>query len=118
MKAADMSIAGFGGSPVNLPVGIDDSFRYWRGASGARYLFTEIPPHQIQEYRETVIMVVDSRRRAAPKLTFLGEVDEAGSNHAAALARHRPTLRAFVHLLADDPARRREIIDDLSRAAA
>ncbi|MEM1047579.1 MAG: hypothetical protein AAGL24_15580 [Pseudomonadota bacterium] len=111
--------------PNGRRLNIDDAgrlaeqFRYWHGASGARYVFTEIDVQEIDDYPETVVLVLDARRRSALRLAYLGEIDCASETPDQALAEARDTssMRAFVHLLAETPERRQQVIADLAAAA-
>lgn len=99
--------------------GLADKFRYWLGASGDRYVFTEIDLNEIDEYTETVVLLMDARRRTGLRLAYLGEAGSrsADQSRTLAAAKRSKSIRAFVHLLAEDADRRRHIIADLAAAA-
>lgn len=99
--------------------GLADKFRYWHGASGDRYVFTEIDLNEIDEYTETVVLLMDARRRSGLKLAYLGEADciNATQTRLLAAAKRSKFVRAFIHLLAKDADRRKHIIADLAAAA-
>ena len=110
------------GAPLDIDCGdgLADNFRYWRGASGAKYVFTEIDLNEVGDYTETVVMLLDARRRpSGPKLAYLGEAESARIDPTgkSAAANRKSSMRAFVHLLAEDADRRRQIIADLAAAA-
>lgn len=104
---------------LELSDGLAGRFRYWHGASGQRYVFTEIDPGEIADYPDTVVMLVEAPSRMPAKLAFLGEVGACRNDLAAALAaRSRNSrLRAFIHFLADNSDRRRQVIADLAALA-
>lgn len=100
-------------------IGLNERYRYWRGASGRRYLFTLVPIDSIEDFREAVVMFVSNTRQRADKVLWVGAVDKGGVDKAEKLAhrkRGRPIKQAFIHLLATDPEERRAIIDDLAMA--
>jgi hypothetical protein len=99
--------------------GIIGRFRYWQGASGQRYMFTEIDPDEVADYPDTVLLLVEARSRKPAKLAFLGEVGASCSDLAAMLAAggRNARLRAFIHFLADNSDRRRQVIADLAALA-
>ena len=103
---------------IELDDGIVDLFRYWDGASGTRYVFTEIDPGDIADYPDTVVMLVEGRRRAPSKLRFLGEAGAWWAQHGqAALTKFkRQRLRAFIHFIAESAEGRRKVIADLAAA--
>jgi len=110
------------GAPLDIDCGggLADNFRYWRGASGAKYVFTEIALTEIGDYTETVVMLLDARRRSSgPKLAYLGEAESAhiDSTRKGTAPNRKLCMRAFVHLLAVDADRRKQVIADLAAAA-
>ena len=61
-----------------LDAGYGDRFRYWRGASGRRYLFSLVPAEALFDFRSVVVMVAE--RQADSRLVgrALIDVDEGG----------------------------------------
>ena len=43
--------------------GFGDRFRYWRGRSGRRYLFTAVPPDDLDDFRSAVVILAGRRGR-------------------------------------------------------
>jgi len=104
---------------VDHAKGLADKFRYWCGASGDRYVFTEVDLNEIDEYTETVVLLMDARRRSGLRMAYLGEAGSRSARQSRTLeaAKRSKSVRAFIHLLAEDADRRRQIIADLAAAA-
>jgi hypothetical protein len=91
---------------VAIDAGLSARYRYWTGASGARYLFTRIDADALSLFERAVVLAARSGR-----IVWAGEaadLDAAG----AALKRERGTA-FYVHLLAGLPECRRAIVADL-----
>ena len=75
--------------------GYGDRFRYWRGASGRRYLFSLVPAEALPDFNSVVVMVAE--RRADGRLIGRGLIDvgEGGCRHAPRLAPGETPFRAF-----------------------
>lgn len=92
--------------------GPGSQFRYWQGASGDDYLFTEVDPVELQDYPGTVVLLTVDGPADTAAVIFVGEArairrgpgDNAGFGEG---------IRAFVHFLASNRALRRCIIADL-----
>ena len=88
--------------------GLDGQFRYWRGASGRRYLFSLIPPESLADFRDVVVIFAEPEGdRLLCRALFA-----AGAEPAA-----RPPLPGeivLVHLLAATEAGRRRVVADLT----
>jgi hypothetical protein len=96
-----------------LDAGYGDRFRYWRGASGRRYLFSLVPAEALFDFRSVVVMVAE--RRADSRLIgrALIDVDEGGCRDPV---RFTPGEAPFVHFLALSREARRRLIEDLRAA--
>ncbi len=100
-----------------------DRFRYWRGASGRRYLFSVFPVDgrrslgDCPAYAQSVVMAVlrqaDGRRRIlhAGDTGHLPEAVLGGARLAAAMAAGANEIH--LHLLAPETAARAAIVVDL-----
>lgn len=98
---------------------LGDRFRYWRGASGRRYLFTEVAPAEIADYRGAVAVEVAEPADAAEaegRIVNLVEVDESGAVRRHAVGFNAEPSAAYVHLLAATPGERQAILLDLAAA--
>ena len=103
---------------VPMRAGLGDRFRYVRGASGRRYLFSVIGREDLHDFRAAVV-VLARRRGGGLQALRVAELDAAG----------RPANRAgwppivphdcciLVHLLAERADERRAVIDDLTALA-
>jgi hypothetical protein len=93
--------------------GFGDRFRYWRGASGRRYLFSLVPADALPDFRSVVVMIAE--RLADGRLVgrALIDVGEAGCREAL---RFTPGETPFVHFLALTRDARRRLIEDLAAA--
>ena len=88
--------------------GLGDRFRYWRGASGRRYLFTIVAPESLSDFPHAVGMLAEQLpdgRIAAREVFQIGAADGPARPHGADVA--------LVHLLAVTVADRRRVIEDL-----
>lgn len=94
--------------------GYGDQFRYWRGASGQRYLFSLVPNDALADFRFVVVMLAE--RLADGRLIgrSLIEVDAAGWSE-----QNQPAAGevAFVHFLAATWEARQKAIEDLAAVA-
>lgn len=104
-------------------LGLDGRYRYWTGRSGNRYLFTEVPLDQLEDFASSVAMLMrSSGSMAEPErmenMIWLGEVDadhkRRGRTLVAVMRGKTEGVRAFVHLLAGDASHRKAVLDDLS----
>jgi hypothetical protein len=98
--------------------GLGDRFRYLRGASGRRYLFTGIATEELADFRSAVVLLARREPRGLRAVT-VGLLDANGSPSAtdrwpATLPRDAVVL---VHLLADREADRAAIVADLTTAS-
>jgi hypothetical protein len=93
--------------------GLGYRYRYWRGASGRRYLFTAIPSESLADFRSVVVIqaepVADGRLRARA-VYAIGEKGETDG----VPPRKAPGDKVFVHFLAASEEERRRIIEDLA----
>jgi len=62
---------------------------------------------------------MDARRRSGLRMAYLGEAGSRSARQSRTLeaAKRSKSVRAFIHLLAEDADRRRQIIADLAAAA-
>jgi hypothetical protein len=95
-------------------VGLGDRFRYWRGASGRRYLFSLVQDSDLHDLQNAIVieaLFVGSE----PVPVWLGEIDSDGTSSGrplgAATALRR---RTFVHFLSSSDEERRAILHDLA----
>lgn len=95
--------------------GFGERYRFFRGLSGRRHLFTEIDAGSLHVYRDAVLLLAETapEGRLVGRSAFL--IGRAGLS-----PRDRarlPAGRLFIHLLAEDEAARRRVLDDLSAPA-
>ena len=95
---------------------LGDHYRYWRGASGRRYLFSAVESGKLGDFADAVVVVA----RCAPGGSFTGVtavvIGAATDPARRALERRLDSttgLVVFVHLLAKTRADRAGILDDL-----
>jgi hypothetical protein len=92
--------------------GLGYRYRYWRGASGRRYLFSAVPSKALADFRSVIVIhaepVADGRLRARVVYT-VGAHDSTEPSPARA-----PGDKVFVHFLAATEEERRRIIEDLA----
>ena len=100
---------------------LGERYRYFRGRSGQRYIFTKMHAADLPDCRQAVMVLlprfVSPAQQAAP--VWLGEIDRHGKRHGPRLsAGELAGSEIYVHLLAENAERRRQILNDLSPAAA
>lgn len=96
---------------------LGDRFRYWRGASGRRYLFTEIDGAELADYRGAVAVEIEDRagdEAGEGRVINLLEIDEDGGIRRHPVGFNAEPSAAFVHLLATSAAERQAILLDLA----
>jgi len=93
--------------------GLGDRFRYWRGISGRRYLFTLVPVEALGDFPHAVGMLAE---RVADGRLAAREVFDIPAGGPA--PRPPGNAVALVHLLAVTEAERRSVIDDLRGPSA
>jgi hypothetical protein len=91
--------------------GCGDRFRYWRGASGKRYLFSLVPPETLPDFRSVVVMLAEARADGSLVGRALLDFGEGGCRHPVGLA---PGEMAYVHFLALTRDARRRLMEDLA----
>ena len=102
---------------VPLRAGLGDRFHYFRGSSGQRYLFSEVPLADLGTFASAVAML--ARRTADGRLAAhaVFVVDPAGRGAgrqwAARYVAGRDTV-ALIHLLAGSDEKRHALVDDLT----
>jgi hypothetical protein len=87
--------------------GLGDRFRYWRGLSGRRYLFTLVAIETLADFPGAVGMLAE---RLPDGRLAAREVFEIAAN---SLPHSRSGAVALVHLLAVTEAERRRAVEDL-----
>ncbi|MDR3497215.1 MAG: hypothetical protein P4L82_21685 [Ancalomicrobiaceae bacterium] len=110
------------GTPLTArTLGLGDGFRYWRGVSGRRYLFSAVPADAIDGLSNVVVIeAADPQRGCEPAPVWLGEVDGLGARNGYALGRTRGggTTRTFVHFPAGSDTDRHSTMLDLAGGQA
>lgn len=81
-------------------------FRYWRGASGKRYLFTAIKPAEIADFSGGIVVLAVEEGDGSYRAVDVGLAEEMATNTPA------QDRAVFVHLLATGD-RRRLVLNDL-----
>lgn len=106
------------GGPPRLAesAGLGRRYYYWCGASGRRYLFTQVAAEALPDFRDALVVL--ARRSEGGAMTGEAAVPvgaEDGPERVALAARLAvdPGLLAFVHLLAPTERARRAAVDDL-----
>src|SRR5690242_9507740 len=93
--------------------GYGDQFRYWRGASGRRYLFSLVPNEALADFRFVVVLLAE--RSADGRLIGRSLIDVDASGWPGT---HGPPEGgiSFVHFLAATSEARVHVIEDLVAA--
>lgn len=102
-------------SPVSArAAGLGDRFRYFRGRSGRRYLFSAMDADALDDLAGAVLLVASDPVHGEPRPTWIGEIDENGLRHGRATGgAPAPRTRSWVHLLAGSAEARRAVLSDL-----
>lgn len=99
-------------------LGMGGKFRYWQGGSGRRYLFTEVPLEELQDYSDAILVLTRPGKRTRFKPVWIGEVDKVNRRTKPWDRRQvRRAEGAYVHFLAGSRSDRKRVIDDLNDAA-
>ncbi len=106
--------------PPDVPrkAGLGDRFHYFRGASGRRYLFSEVAAKDLADFRAAVTMAAERSVDGRLAATWIGTIDTAGRLAPADpnWPRFRPGMVMLVHLLAARESERAAAIADLVEA--
>ncbi len=99
-------------------IGLGDQFRYWRGASGRRYLFSLIRNPDLCDLQNGVVLEA-TMKGSEPVPVWLGEVDAEGTKRGFSIGQASSTKRrVFAHFLAGDDNARSAVMRDLVAASA
>lgn len=95
---------------------LGDRFRYWRGCSGARYLFSAVPFEALADFRRVAAIIAEPTADGAFLAWSVAIIDSTG--HLAALDAAWPTCAptgsiVFVHFLAESDAELEKLLGDL-----
>ena len=93
-----------------------DRFRYWRGRSGARYLFSAVPFEALADFRQAAAMVAEPMADGGFLAWSAAIIDSAGRLDAldAAWPKSAPAGSVvFVHFLAESDAELEALLGDL-----
>lgn len=94
-----------------------ERYRYFRGRSGQRYIFTKMPAADLPDCRQAVMVLLPKGKSPEQQATpvWLGEIDTHGKRHGPRLnARTLAKSEIFVHLLAENAEKRGKILSDLA----
>lgn len=97
-------------------LGLGESFRYWRGASGRKYLFSLVRDSDLDDLQD-VVLIEAGLNGAEPAPTWLGEVNAEGDRVGVQVGVSGDRRRHYVHFLAGSFTERRDILNDLLAAA-
>lgn len=89
--------------------GLDCQFRYWRGVSGRRYLFSAVAPEALADFRDAVVIFAEPDGDGG----FTGRALFQICAHPVT-DRPAPGEIVLIHLLSPSETGRRRIMDDLS----
>lgn len=94
---------------------LGDRFRYWRGHSGARYLFSAVPFDTLGDYRSAVAMLAEPTADGSFLAWTAALIDASGRLHAdTSWPQGVPHGSiAFVHFLTETEAEQHALLDDL-----
>lgn len=93
-----------------------DRFRYWRGISGTRYLFSAVPFDALSAFRRVAAIVAEPGADGNFVAWSAALIDSTGRLNAldAAWPAHNPTGSiVFVHFLAENDAELERLLGDL-----
>ena len=107
--------------PPEVPqrAGLGDRFRYFRGLSGRRYLFTAVAGEDLRDFTGAVVLAARTAPTGRLAAFAMAAIDDAGRMDARD---RRLVLSAgaivLVHLLAESEAERRALLADLAQPAS
>ena len=93
--------------------GLAYRYRYWRGASGRRYLFTAISSESLADFRSVIVIHAEPVAEGRLRARAVYAIGEEGESDATP-PRRVPGDKVFVHLLAATDEDRRQAIADLA----
>lgn len=98
-------------------LGLGENFRFWRGASGRRYVFSLLRDSDLDDL-QNVILIEAGMAGLEPVPVWLGEVDHDGERHGEAIGvAHGARRRRYVHFLEGSDADRHAALNDLMAAS-
>lgn len=112
--------------PVSIPAdgkpgtaeaaGLEPRFRFWRGLSGRRYLFTEVTAETLRHFEGVVLVLTETDAHGRISARWAGSLEGRGALAQQILRDFSfgRRLRAFVHLLGTTPRMRGEIVEDIA----
>jgi hypothetical protein len=107
-------------APLSVLAGEDlgGRFRFWRGASGRRYMFSVYSSEACPAYDRAVLVGAAVEADGSRRILFIDDTgafpEPALGRARARLAKARSKIEFHVHLLAVSPAERTALIDDLA----
>jgi hypothetical protein len=103
-------------SALSRRANLDDRFRYWRGCSGARYLFSVVPWEALADFRRAAVILAEPKADGGflawtgAIIMSSGRIDRLNESWPSS-----PPVGsiAFVHFLADSDTELRGLLEDL-----
>ena len=115
VQSVQLSLIDSGAPRPASQCGLGHRFRYWRGVSGRRYLFTAMDASEIGDIQGAVVVLAtrdgEDRFRGID-VVAPGDPGEAEAADISARLVADRRLFGFVHFLADRAEQRRSIIGD------
>lgn len=90
--------------------GFEDRYRIWRGRSGRRYLVTVMPLGDAMRVEGAIVLLVAIEPGGGREIVWAGQ---SGDLLPGLMLSPAAQLEAHVHLLAANPQRRKEALEDL-----
>ncbi|MFN0264905.1 hypothetical protein ACKTEK_13625 [Tepidamorphus sp. 3E244] len=104
------------GMPVALAAtGLDDSFRYWRGASGARFVFSVSPVAAVTSVSNAVVVLATNGRDGSREAVWIGRGDSPEFRLARAASVAAGATEMHLHMTSS-PLGADRIVRDLKAA--
>ena len=107
------------GKPQTIAgTGFAERFHYLTGASGNRYLFSEIAVSELWDFPDAIVVLAGGGDAECPRILWIGTPERENGGHRGNTLRRLQARasRAHIHLLATSPDERRRIIEDLRAA--
>ena len=97
---------------------LTNRFCYWQGASGKRYLFSEIAQLDIPSFSDCILLVAIGTQDNQQLFCWAGDCSDFSLDRLKRIAQNAGhNVRYYVHMLADNLLERRVVTSDLRRAA-
>jgi acetoacetate decarboxylase len=112
-----MTLAEDGRPTTTANTEFGDKFRYWKGSSGKRYLFSSIPLAKMKEFQSGILILTRIKMCSETDILWVGTVNQGQLKQIAGQMTYHQAMaeaqEANIHLLHDKDGDEAAIIDDI-----